>query len=373
MWRCGSDSETPNSKLQTPNPKTNETNKPLFQFSNQKPFLFFMLHDISFPVWRRLYELAEKFREGAPWDWVGEGQLFGVENPEKEEIAYCVILGKDNPFPGLAMYKGERGLQSYLQARKAGNLPPLENCLLLSYEALNTFTSDEQELLEWLEISGEGSIPRFRDQMAGMAPWPLEEEDDARLLMFALEQSISMAIRQKENRDFRQIAGKVPSQILLRVPFRKGAMLLWKDEWQPLPSVDDPPAPAMANRLFLMSNCSKLPFKKEKKWWMEVYSSPELLRPPNQRPYYPVMLLVADAILEQPLGDFVFLPQELYSQLEIRFKDLLVFEGYRPQEIIVPNARSKAYLSEMAEILGIQISQTDQPIPLLEEMRKNLK
>jgi hypothetical protein len=43
--------------------------------------------------WRRLYQAAAAFKEAAPWEWMIEDEIFGVQNPESKEVGYCSIMG----------------------------------------------------------------------------------------------------------------------------------------------------------------------------------------------------------------------------------------------------------------------------------------
>lgn len=42
---------------------------------------------------RELYLQAFLIRDGRFWEWMDEGDIFGVQNPETGEIAYCSFMG----------------------------------------------------------------------------------------------------------------------------------------------------------------------------------------------------------------------------------------------------------------------------------------
>lgn len=331
-----------------------------------------MLHDISFPVWRRLFSLGLDFKELKPWEWMGEDMMFGVMQPENGEIGYCVILGKNHPVQGLAVFKGNKGLHHYLYQWKTQHKVDLSDCILLSFETIDRFWKEEKELFEWLEMEPENQYPLIRDYEAGMEAWPLEDEEKARLMMFAIEQSISMAIRFKKERVLSSPSDPENLRILIRAPFRKGAMLLWKDQWKEIKEEYQDGAAAKANKLFLRSNCGDLPIRANKKWLIEVFSFPKMRKPPAQRPYYPYALIVADQNGEAFIGEFMFKPADLHEHLQIRVKDLLVFEGYKPAIFEIVGNESFQLLAEITKELKIKPILVEKAPLLLEKMKEKL-
>lgn len=331
-----------------------------------------MLHDISFPVWRRLFSLGLDFKELKPWEWMGEGVMFGVVQPENGEIGYCVMLGNSHPIQGLAVFKGDKGLFHHLYHWKHKQEIDLTNCMVLSFAQLDSFWKEEKELFEWLEIGDQDSYPLIRDHETGMENWPLEDEEKARLMMFAIEQSISMAIRFKQERILSSPSDLENLRIMLRAPYRKGAILLWKDQWKEIELANDIGTAARANKLFLRSNCRDLPIKSGKKWVLEIFSFPDLRRPPGQRPYYPYGLLLADSEAKTIIGEFLFKPTDLHEQLQIRIKDILVSEGYKPGEFSIVGEDSFNLLAAITQELGIKTSKRKKTPAYLTEMKEKL-
>jgi hypothetical protein len=41
--------------------------------------------------WRRLYQAAMSFKEIAPWEWMAETDVFGVQDPERGEIGFVSV------------------------------------------------------------------------------------------------------------------------------------------------------------------------------------------------------------------------------------------------------------------------------------------
>ena len=50
--------------------------------------------DIDQDLWRNLYELAARLRALAPWRWMEEIDIFGVEMPEDAGLIFVSVTGK---------------------------------------------------------------------------------------------------------------------------------------------------------------------------------------------------------------------------------------------------------------------------------------
>ena len=54
--------------------------------------------------WRRLYGLAVRFRNLAPWKWMTDDMLFAVQDPAGDQIGYCCVIGALGQEFGLIVY-----------------------------------------------------------------------------------------------------------------------------------------------------------------------------------------------------------------------------------------------------------------------------
>ena len=54
--------------------------------------------------WRRLYEAAVLVKELSPWQWMTETDIFGVQDPETEEIGFVSVLGLLGEHFGVSLY-----------------------------------------------------------------------------------------------------------------------------------------------------------------------------------------------------------------------------------------------------------------------------
>jgi len=104
--------------------------------------------------WRNLHEIVLKYKSLAPWEWMWDSNIFGVQNPANDEIGYCCVLGKAGVEFGLLVYLGAAGLRTYLRMQ-SGELDPREDmdamltqkCLNVSFESKNYPADDGLEIL----------------------------------------------------------------------------------------------------------------------------------------------------------------------------------------------------------------------------------
>jgi len=59
--------------------------------------------------WRKLYQAAIRIKEIAPWEWMTETDIFGVQDPETDEISFVSIMGMLGEHLSLAVYRGGEG------------------------------------------------------------------------------------------------------------------------------------------------------------------------------------------------------------------------------------------------------------------------
>ena len=50
---------------------------------------------------KHLYSLVREFAELAPWQWMENADVFGVEDPATHTVGWCVVLGEGEEVYGL--------------------------------------------------------------------------------------------------------------------------------------------------------------------------------------------------------------------------------------------------------------------------------
>ena len=96
-------------------------------------------------VWKNLYAAALAFRDIAPWEWMSDSDVFGVQNPEDGEIGYCCVLGELGEVLGLVVYLGTEGLEQHRNIQ-SGKLHAGSPEFIYRQHCLTAWLGDRNEL-----------------------------------------------------------------------------------------------------------------------------------------------------------------------------------------------------------------------------------
>src|SRR5438128_101559 len=131
--------------------------------------------------WRNLYKATTRLKEIAPWEWMMEADLFGVQNPETDEIGFISVMGMAGEHYAIAIYLGSHGLYGFWALQNAGSSAPPEKVLEIpqlqaSFEERNVLDKKDLETIKrlGLKFRGRQTWPMFRSYRPGFFPWHLE-------------------------------------------------------------------------------------------------------------------------------------------------------------------------------------------------------
>ncbi|MCM8775585.1 MAG: hypothetical protein NC930_04445 [Candidatus Omnitrophica bacterium] len=132
----------------------------------------------SIEQWRMLYEEAQKFKDLAPWTWMWDSDVFGIQDPVTQEMGYGCVMGRNKEHYGMAVYLGAEGLESYLQVqcgqaqRDPEEAVHLMKCLMVSFEDRCFMDPEDLEMIKvlGLKFRGENAWPKFRSYQPGYYP-----------------------------------------------------------------------------------------------------------------------------------------------------------------------------------------------------------
>jgi hypothetical protein len=203
-------------------------------------------------LWQEFYKVAAQFRDMAPWRWMYDSDLFGVENPENGEIGWCSIMGNAEEHFALGVYKGAAGIESFWWLAELGDegldmLNPEhlnaafgQLCWMISFEDANMVYPENKKHLKELGITfrGKGQWITATTNEPGFHPWPIEEKD-LPFLILCLQQAMNVAIRTEDKPDLLD-----EERWLVRKPTQVGNELQWEDtylEEEDIPEVEYEP------------------------------------------------------------------------------------------------------------------------------------
>src|SRR5207237_10146788 len=125
------------------------------------------------------YDLAVQVRELAPWEWMMESDVFGVEMPETRETIFVSVMGALGKYFAVAVYPHADAVRAFWALENDDEAQP-ERILEISqihasFEDARHLESEDRRVLKRLGLSFRGkSWPIFRSYSPGFAPWFLE-------------------------------------------------------------------------------------------------------------------------------------------------------------------------------------------------------
>jgi len=318
--------------------------------------------------WKALYQAAIQFKKLAPWNWMFDSDMFGVQNPETDEIGYCCIMGAAGEHFALAVYLGTEGLDGYLRLQSGDYSEDLfealyfQKCLMVSFE--NRKLLEEQDLAVikklGLQFRGRKSWPLFRDYSPGYYPWFITS-DQARYLTLVLQQAVDIAQRFED--DPERLTDPLGIRYLVRIPKKKKNGLEWTEEW-----LEPAPYKETGTEVFSIDAAQWEKIKQfsmaEENWEVDFFYFPQGIREGQERPYYPYIMLW----VEHYSGFILHSSMVKVEQYESVFIEqcLKAFEnaGYLPEEISVKKEEIFWLLEPVLSELGIRLRKTERLISM---------
>lgn len=312
--------------------------------------------------WRRALDAALAFRDAAPWTWMTEENVFGVQDPETGVTYYACVLGALGEMTALALYEGAAGLDGLWRMRTETFATPLDTlmlqrCLMASFEDREVLQQADRDVLKSLgiKVRGRGAWPMLRSYLPGYTPWHVTGAQ-ARFLALALEQALVIAQRSQED-----------SALLPYVP-PGGAYLVrtrqdngeWTEERrvpEPLEASDtDAAQEVVLDTERLQQMKETLPMTRGV-LEMDFLLSPNGIQDENGgRPFFPLILMAADQDSGLIVGNDLSRPDAIAQDFGEMLLTILENVQMLPARVETAHAETLMYLEPFAGPLGIQVS-----------------
>ncbi len=317
--------------------------------------------------WRRLYQQAQLFRERAPWDWLTDSQVFAVQDPTSDEVAYCSIMGAGGMQYGLIAYLGYPGLRSFVcianEALDDDDAMLVQDCLAFYLGDRETVDSADRSVHAalGLRFRGRGAWPVFRRHRpvylpAHLNPW------EAQFLGTCLEQAC------------RLVEGLIGGQSLPEVP--PGDWLLgrrpdegggWATSVLPFPL--PPPASELSvdevRLKRVQRKCPRAPWT----WEVRIQSLAPIMDEKEGVPYFSRTLLCVDQKSGMVLQANVL---GLHDGLQEALLETAEQAGALPEALRLTSGYLEAELRPLADALGIKVRRAKR-LPELDRASRALK
>ncbi|MBX0329375.1 hypothetical protein K2Z83_17025 [Oscillochloris sp. ZM17-4] len=314
--------------------------------------------------WRALYAAAVQLKALEPWEWMLDDDIFGVRDPETQQIGYCCIMGNLGEHFALAVYLGDEGLRGYLQIQSgAFEENPIEAlfsqlCLQVSFEDREMLTKDERAQIKALGLKyrGRNAWPSFRNYTPGYFPWALSAPE-ARFLTLAIEQACEVAARFADDPEI--LDPPVDGALLLRERAGEG----WREIWHQ-PDLT-PPLPAAAPPVdeLRLQRLRQAKLRRTGAWESGRFSMPQPVQDrADDRPYYPVSTLFVDAATGMVLAPGVGDPEGWREAYQEQCLDLIEQGQVLPREIASTDVELRDLLAPICAALGIKLKARETPM-----------
>ena len=327
------------------------------------------LKEPTLEEWKRLYEVAAELKKLAPWEWMDETEIFGVENPETKEIGFVSTMGMMGEHLSVGVYLGAKGLYGFWDFQDEGleaepfalfEIPQLQ----VSFENRENLEKQDRDLIKRLGLKFRGSqnYPLFRSIRPGFMPWFITSEE-ARFLIYAIEQTLLVAPQVRENPNILIDESDTENEVcLVRVADEKNGKINWRDEMREIPPLDEQEFIVKVPQA-LVDELKAFPQAENFILEIDLFYAPTPVGEKGKRPYIPKMLMLADGQNGMILGFQLIQPKEdeLENYTEISqhlFKELQKLNA-RPQEISVASDALFDLLKGLNQQLNIKLRQTD--------------
>lgn len=321
--------------------------------------------------WRKLYELAAQIKKLAPWEYLQEDTLIGVEDPETGRLGTVSIMGMQGEHYALHIYLGEEGFWEFWNIQDMTTLNPIivNDRLLqvpqfqLSFEDREFLEKKDSDLIKslGLKFRGRNAWPMFRHLEPGYAPWFVEPKD-LPFFTIILEQTLHVLNEYEDKLE--KLDHEELDYLLVRVAKKRGEKLVWKGEWRKIPEFEG----EMLEILYPIDEVVKQ-FKALPASYQRVEIDMLLIPTPifdkaiSPRPFYPYLLLVIDQksgqILGQHLGMAVPNRATMWSELPLVFCEFFTQGKFRYKTALFRNPFLASLLEPFFSKIGIKIKVVD--------------
>jgi hypothetical protein len=332
---------------------------------------------VPLELWRELYQAAACFQQLAPWQWMDDTHVFGVNN--EHGVRLVTVLGSMGEVFGLASYRGSAG-SNFLMRLRSGEFDPenpearfSQDALLVDYVPRGELQKEDRVIIQLTNFRPVARKPRlfpkFQSHKPGYVPWFIDEAE-GRLVLDDLRKAVRFAELLQMNLtlyDSRQENELPFFPVSVSEP-----LTLDQLEWHtilPTPASADPPVDTQAFDLPVLLS---LPQPPKTVWELTAFYSPMTVSEPPP-PYYPKMALAADAETGVILGFDIANGADTMAQAAARcLVKCLTTNGFRPAAIGLDSPNLIQAIQLLADALGVKLLQV-KSLPMANEARRSLE
>jgi hypothetical protein len=306
--------------------------------------------------WKQLIDLSFEFRSVKCWEYMGDEEVFGVQNPDNGEIGYCFVMGMQKELFGLAVYRGTEGLLSSPGIREDEDTDTAyeQRALLVTFEGKGHLEDFDIKLYKQLGVhpGKSGLYPVFRDYQPGYLPWPISK-DDARYLIHLLPQAIDVA--ERVHRNPRLVFPENDNYFFVRVPrMKNGTVTGWRDEWKrpaPVKMIEPDFQVDTSRRLRVMNSVPEQSGSIE----VDYFYHPNTIIQEDPRYYIPQIIIAVDGATGLILHHDLAKPGTFFEHLQNTLFTAFETRGSLPESIYIRKPQLKEHLVRIVGPMKIKV------------------
>jgi len=326
---------------------------------------------------RLLYAVMDEIKQLAPWKWMQETDIFGVQGPDAQEPDFVSVMGMAGEHYAISAYLGVRGLfqfwhfvenQATIEPEELLQIPQLQ----VSWEDREMLNTLDRAMLKALgrKTRGRKAWPQLRSYRPGLLPWHLESAEVERLRL-ALEQVLDVAPRFQTDETLIHVRGQ--NRFLVRVAERQGDQVVWRDEVRAITQAAEVYIEFEMD-LQLLAEVKQLPHVANK-LEIDLFLMPLPMQEPGQRPYFPFNLLIAESASGAILGTELLQPlpsiESMWAKIPLVIAQFLASLGIIPAAVHVTSPVLMQLLPILGKELGFQIKQKRR-LPKLDSAKQEM-
>jgi len=312
---------------------------------------------------RPMYEAANRFKAQSSWKWMSSSHIFGVQDPESDQIGYCSIMGNGGEMFGMAVYFGGEGF-NFLVDLINGDIDQhpmyLQHCLLLSFDQRSELSAQEYKQLKQLGYSyrGRNAWPTFQLYEPGYVPCPIFSDKHMRFFATCIEQAIEVANEVRNEPDI--LFPEDGVHILTRVPSSRSSQRTWKSQWiaphldHNNEAVDELTLP----NEFYIEKIRRIPAKHDCLWEFGNFHLPFATKD-KERDYFPKVMLVTEPSSGLILHSTIESKQVSAQQCLNELVQLVLRLEYKPMRLVLSDTLLAQSLLPAMKSFDIEVFTTE--------------
>jgi hypothetical protein len=328
-------------------------------------------------LWRQLYQAAADFQLLAPWQWMDDAHVFGINNAHG--VRLVTVLGSLGEVFGLASYRGSAGADFLLRLLRAEFAPEspdacfFQDALLVDFVPRKALRKEDRAIIQHLGFQPPARkpklFPEFQSHKPGYVPWFIDEAE-AHLLLDDLRKAVAFSELLRISLalyDSRQENEFPFFPALVTEPLTRDQL-----EWHTILPAPLPADPPPDTRAFELPPLLVLPQPPQSAWELAAFYAPMPVSEPP-RPYFPKMALGVDATTGMILAFQLAGPDQTMADAAARgLIQSIQASGCRPVTIRMNSLNLIQALQPLANALGTKLLHA-KSLPMVDEARRSLE